>query len=97
MGNAWKFSNFLLWALLTSDDKKELSRRLKNVKLPYDIGRLSSNIFDNDGLKGAAAEQWKTYITVCARPCMYKLLPRRPYKCLLLLSEIVVKINQLQC
>ena len=71
---------------------QELNRRMKSVRMPYDIGRLPSNIFDNEGISGITADQWKTYITGYARPCMYKLLPEGPYKCLVLLAEIVTHV-----
>ena len=79
--------------MLSNSERKEFVRRLKSVKLPYDIGRLPSNIFDRDSLDGATADQWKTYITTCARPCMHKLIPSLPYKSLVLLSEIVSMIS----
>ena len=80
-------------SLMSSDNNCELIRRLKSIKLPYDIGRLPSNMFDNNSLDGATADQWKTYITVCARPCMRNLIPRRAYRCLVLLSEIVARLS----
>ena len=49
-------------------------------------------MFDNDGVTGVTADQWKTYIIVCAVPCMYKLIPQMAYKSLVLLSEIVATI-----
>ena len=72
--------------VLTPAEKKEFLRRFKKVRLPYNISRLPSNIFDYDGLTAA---QWKTYIITCARPCMYKLLPPRAYKNLALLVSYV--------
>ena len=78
--------------LLTQADKCELKRRLKNIRLPYNIGRLPINIFDKDRTGGVTAAQWKAYIIICARPCMYKLLPDRAYKCLVMLSEIVTLV-----
>lgn len=76
--------------LLDSDQRKEFVRRVKSVKVPYDVGRLPSNIFD-DGEEptGVTAAQWKLYIIIYARPCLFRLLPQRAYKCLVLLSEIV--------
>ena len=49
----------------------EFVRRVKSVRVPYDIGRLPSNVFDGEGNSGITADQWKTYITCYARPCMY--------------------------
>ena len=75
---------------LSSRQRQEFIRRVKSVRIPYDVGRLPTNIFDNsEGSSGITANQWKVYITCYARPCMYKLLPERPYKCLVLLSEII--------
>ncbi len=67
-------------------------RRVKSVRVPYDAGRLPTNIFDHDGLSGVTAAQWKLYIITYARPCLYKLLSSRAYKSLVLLSEIVILI-----
>ena len=61
--------------------------------MPFDIGRLPSNIFDSgEEPSGVTAAQWKLYIITYARPCLYKLLPDRAYKCLSLLSEIVTLV-----
>ena len=79
---------------MTSNEKSEFVRRLKCVRLPYDIGRLPSNIFDNDSsLSGVTAAQWKTFTSTCARSCLYKLMHKRNYKCLVLLSEIVIMVS----
>lgn len=60
-------------SMLSSNDKCEFLRRLKSIKLPYDIGRLPSHIFDDDicSYTRVTADQWKTYIITCARPCMH--------------------------
>lgn len=76
--------------LLDSSQTEEFLRRVKSVRVPYDIGRLPNNVFDRgEGLSGITAAQWKSYIIVYARPCLYKLLPHRAYKCIVLLSEII--------
>lgn len=81
-------------AMLSSADKSEFQRRMKCLKLPYNIGRLPSNIFDDDSSLGnITAQQWKNYAIVCARPCMYKLLPDVAYKSLVLLCQIVELIS----
>ena len=75
---------------LNPAQKEEFIRRVKSIRIPYDVGRLPTNIFDDeDQPHGITAAQWKLYIITYARPCLYKLLPTRPYKCLLLLSKIV--------
>lgn len=76
--------------LLTAVQREEFVRRIKSVRMPYDVGRLPTNIFDNGlGMSGVSAAQWKLYIICYARPCLYKLLPQRHYKCMVLLAEIV--------
>lgn len=90
-----KRETILSLAMMTDDEKREFTRILKSMKLPYDIGRLPSNMFERDSLDGATADQWKVYITVCARPCMYKLIPKRAYQSLVLLSKIVISVTAL--
>lgn len=76
--------------MLTCSKWQELIGRVKSVRMPYDIGRLPTNIFDTgEGLGSITADRWKIYITCYAQPCMYKLLPGGPYKCLVMLAEIV--------
>ena len=76
--------------LLSSSQREEFIRRVKSIRMPYDVGRLPSNIFDSsDEMNGVTADQWKTYIITYARPCLYKLLTGRPYDCLVLLSQII--------
>ena len=82
---------------LDSIKRTEFVRRVKSLRVPYDIGRLPTNIFDHgDGLSGITAAQLKLYILIYARPCLYKLLPWNAYKSLVLLSEIVTIIALLR-
>ena len=49
--------------LLSSSQREEFIRRVKSIRMPYDVGRLPSNIFDSsDEMNGVTADQWKTYI-----------------------------------
>lgn len=63
--------------------------------MPYDVGRLPTNVFDHSdgGFGGITADQWKLYILSYARPCLYKLLANDQYRCIVKLSEIVVIIT----
>lgn len=55
--------------LLDSIQRKEFVRRVKSIKVPYDVGRLPSNIFDvGEEPTGVTAAQWKLYIITYARP-----------------------------
>lgn len=80
---------------LSPGQKKEFLRRLKSLKLPHDLGRLPSNIFDGDSgvISSCTAQQWKNYAIVFARPCLYKLLSDDAYKCLVALCRIVALIS----
>lgn len=79
--------------LLNIAQHREFTRRVKSIRIPYDVGRLPSNVFDDSECNsGITADQWKTYICSYARPCMYKLLPQWPYKSLVLLAEIVTLV-----
>ena len=58
--------------LLDPSQRNEFVRRIKSVRVPYDIGRLPSNIFDSgEEPSGVTAAQWKLYIITYARPCLY--------------------------
>lgn len=75
--------------LLDSSQHKEFLRRIGSVRMPYDVGRLPTSSFDdNDEIPSITADQWKTYIVCYAKPCMFKLLPEKNYRCLVLLSDI---------
>ena len=74
--------------LLDSSQRQEFVRRVKSLKVPYDLGRLPSNIFDHsgNGVSGVTAAQCMiTY----ARPCLYNRFPVSAYKCLVMLSDII--------
>ena len=76
--------------MMNNLQKEEFIRRIKSIQMPYDVGRLPNNIFDQGtGMSGVSAAQWKLYIVCYARPCLYKLLPSEHYKCMVLLAEIV--------
>ena len=93
LGMVQRETNFNI-AMLSQQQKGEFLRRIKSLKLPYDIGRLPSNIFDCDSgsLSAITAQQWKNYAIVFSRPCMYKLLPKKAYECLVLLSQIATLV-----
>ena len=72
----------------------EVYKRMQSIRLPYDIGRLPTNIKGADGLSGLTAQQWKNFACVYARPCFSGLLPDKFFKSLSLLCEIVVHITK---
>ena len=62
--------------------------------MPYDLGRLPMSIKNADGLSGLAAQQWKDFACVYARPRFVGLLSDKLFKSLCLLCEIVVCISK---
>ena len=83
----------LILEALTPTNKHEFIRRVKGLRVPYDIGRLPTNMFDSDGVSGVTAAQWKTFAIVYARPCLHSLLPTNSYKSIVLLCEIVTIVS----
>ena len=77
---------------LPDDKLAEFNRRLKGIRLSYDLGRLPKGIKNSDGLTGLTAQQWKNFACVCARPCFVGLLADKLFKSPRLLFEIVVCI-----
>ena len=67
----------------------EFYKRLKNIKVPYDMGRLPNNINSSEGLSGLTAQQWKNFACLYARPCLSGLISANAYKSYCLLCEII--------
>ena len=93
LGMVKKEVKFILEGMIPRS-KKEFMKRVKSIRLPHDIGRLPTNIFDDDEYEfsGVTAQQWKNFIVSFARPCFYKLIPDQKYKSVVLLSQIVTLI-----
>ena len=79
---------------LTDRKRNEFLRRVKALKMPYDIGRLPSNLNEKSSFSGCTAEQLKNFDVVYARPCLKGLIPDASYKVLCLLCNIVTLICQ---
>ena len=79
---------------LLDDKLAEFNRRLKGIRMPYDLGRLPTGIKSTDGLAGLTAQQWKNFACVYAKPCFVGLLSDKSFKSLCLLCEIVVCISK---
>ena len=63
--------------------------RIQRVKVPYDIGRIPSNINGKTNLTSFTADQWKNFPLIYAWPCLSGLLSTNAYKSICLLCEIV--------
>ena len=70
-------------------DIDRLRKRIKDMELPSDCGRLPTNLMEKATLDGFTAQQWFTFATVYARPCFFELIPEKFYQSLVLLCEIV--------
>ena len=55
---------------LSGSKRTELFRRIKTLNVPYDIGRLPSNMKEKNSLSGLTAEQMKKFAIVYARACL---------------------------
>ena len=77
---------------LSGSKRSEFFRRIKALHVPYDIGRLSSNMKEKNSLSGLTAEQMKNFAIVYARACLKNLIPDPSYKVLCLLCNIVAII-----
>ena len=65
---------------LSGTKLSEFYKRLKNIKVPYDMGRLPNNINISEGLSGLTAQQWKNFACIYARPCLSGLISANAYK-----------------
>ena len=74
--------------------RSEFFRCIKALNVPYDIGRLPSNMKEKSSLSGLTAEQMKNFSIVYARACLKDLIPDTSYKVLCLLCNIVTIICQ---
>ena len=79
---------------LSGSKRSEFFRRMKTLKVPYDIGRLPSNMKEMNSLSGLTAEQMKNFAIVYARACFKGLIPDTSYRVLCLLCNIVTIICQ---
>lgn len=74
--------------------RKEFLRRMKEMRIPYDLGRLPLNMTEKKTLSGLTAEQLKNYILINAKPCLVNLILKKAYDCFCLLSDAVRIINK---
>jgi len=72
----------------------EIYRRLNSMRVPYDIGRLPTNIDCKTSFSGLTAQQWKNFAIVYAKACLWGLLPVSAYRSMCFLCDIVTLISQ---
>ena len=56
---------------LLDDKLADFSRRLKGIRMPYDLGRLPTGIKDSDGLTGLTAQQLVEIFCMCLCKAMF--------------------------
>ena len=78
-----------------ANNATEFESRIKRIRIPYDLGRLPTNIFNKSGgLTELTAQQWKNFACIYARPCFIGLISDKAYQPMLLLCQIVELISQ---
>ena len=55
---------------LSKSDLKLMENRVKQIKLPANMGRIPYKISTGDGFSGFTADQWKSFILIYAIPLM---------------------------
>ncbi len=74
-----------------------MEKRIKDIKIPADLGWIPYKISTSKGFSGFTADQWKTFILVYVIPIMWDLLSGSDWKilgnfvkaCLLLICRII--------
>ena len=85
----------LCFSSMSANNATEFQNRIKKIRIPYDLGRLPTNIYNKaGGLTELTAQQWKNFACIYARPCLVGLIPDRAYQSMLLLCQIVEYISQ---
>ena len=81
---------------LKSKDRETFRKRMKNVEMPSDCGRLPNNILEKTNLDGVSAQQWLLYPLIYTRVCLLNLIPLEAYIHMKLLCEITEIITKHQ-
>ncbi|XP_030600828.1 uncharacterized protein LOC115790939 [Archocentrus centrarchus] len=95
---------FRLWAelgILSTKNLDELQRRVENIKVPNEVGRIPLQIAT--GFTGFTADQWKNWTTIYSLFCLKGLISNSHYDmwcdfvqaCIILCSR-VISINRLE-
>lgn len=80
--------------LFCKESQRVFSSRMKNLRVPYDVGRLPNSLGEKLEFSTLTADQWKNFALIYAIPCFWELLPPESYESICLLSEIVQIIVQ---
>ena len=68
--------------------------RVKNFRVPYDVGGLPNSLGEKLEFSKLTADQWKNFALIYAIPYLWELLPPESYESIRLLCEIVKIIVQ---
>ena len=69
-------------------------KRMNNMRLPYDVGRLPRAMLSKMSGRGITAQQWKNFIITFARVCLWKQVSEDAFKlvrCLAEACEVVLR------
>ena len=69
-------------------------KRMNNMCLPYDVGRLPRAMLSKMSGRGITAQQWKNFIITFARVCLWKQVSKDAFKlvrCLAEACEVVLR------
>src|SRR3989442_13687303 len=60
--------------VLTSDNLKNIQRKMNQIQVPADLGRIPRKIDRGDGFINFTADQWRTFFTIYATTSLWKYL-----------------------
>ena len=80
--------------LFCNESQRVFCNRVKNFRVPYDVGRLPNSLGEKLEFSKLTADQWKNFALIYAIPCLWELLPPESYESIRLLCEIVKIIVQ---
>ena len=68
-------------------NKDVFQKRMNNMRLPYDVRRLSRAMVSKMSGRGRTAQQWKNFIITFARVCLWKHISEDAFKLVRCLAE----------
>ena len=78
--------------LFCKESQRAFSNRVKNLSVPYDVGRLPNSLGEKLEFSKLTAYQWKNFALIYAKPCLWELLPPESYEsmgCYVKLSRLL--------
>ena len=60
--------------VLTSDNLKNIQRKMNQIQVPADLGRISRKVDRGEGFINFTADQWRTFFTIYATTSLWEYL-----------------------